>query len=223
MIRKEKLVTGEIYHVFNKSIAKFTVFNNDVESVRMKNVLLYYLEKDRLQRYSEFKRIRNSDTVPVVERGKRCVQVIAYCLMQTHLHLVLRQLTENGILDFMRKTLNSYSRYFNLRHRRKGPLWEGRFNNVLVKTDEQLLHLTRYIHLNPVTAFLVERPEDWPMSSYKEYVSNSSNAKDICDYKDILTIDPLSYRQFVKDRISYQRELALIKDLLLEDSTIGSP
>ena len=70
----------------------------------------------------------------------------------------------------MRRLLNSYTRYFNEKIKRKGPLWEGRFKKVLVNSDEQLLHLTRYVHLNPVSAGIVEKPEDWPCSSYREYI-----------------------------------------------------
>ena len=76
--------------------------------------------------------------------------------------------------------LNSYSRYFNTKQKRKGPLWEGRFENVLIKTDEQLLHLTRYIHLNPVTAYLVDQAKDWQASSYNEYLENSDFNECIC-------------------------------------------
>ncbi|MCM8795996.1 MAG: transposase [Candidatus Omnitrophica bacterium] len=144
------------------------------------------------------------------------VEIIAYCIMPTHLHLILKQLKNNGISVFMGNILNSYSRYFNLKHKRKGPLWEGRFKNILVKNDEQLLHLTRYIHLNPVTASLVSNPEDWNASSYREYLQQVQAVEKICKYDDILEIDPVSYKKFVEDRISYQRDLAKIKNLIFE-------
>jgi putative transposase len=116
----------------------------------------------------------------------------------------------------MSTILNSYTRYFNTKHKRKGPLWESRFKSVLVETDEQLLHLTRYIHLNPVTAFLVDKPEEWKASSYNEYLLKVSGSDRTCNYDGILDIEPSSYRKFVEDRISYQRELAKIKELLIE-------
>ncbi len=78
--------------------------------------------------------------------------------MPTHIHLILKQLKEDGISAYMSKILNSYTCYFNRRTKRKGPLWESRFKRVEVTSDEQLLHLTRYIHLNPVTAHIVEEP-----------------------------------------------------------------
>jgi putative transposase len=152
----------------------------------------------------------------ILQEKERLVQIIAYCIMPTHLHLILKQLKENGISTFIGNVLNSYSRYFNTKYRRKGPLWEGKFKNVLVKTDEQLLHLTRYIHLNPSTAFLVDRPEEWLASSYQEYLLKVNNIERICKFEDVLEIEPSSYRKFIEDRISYQRELAVIKEMLLE-------
>ncbi|MCF7887379.1 MAG: hypothetical protein K9L71_03090, partial [Candidatus Omnitrophica bacterium] len=81
---------------------------------------------------------------------------------------------------------------------------------------EQLLHLTRYIHLNPVTAYLTDKPESWDFSSYREYISCEKDK--ICQFDDLLEVKPNSYKKFVKDRISFQRELANIKRLTLEDS-----
>ena len=111
----------------------------------------------------------------------------------------------------MTKALLSYARYFNAKSKRKGPLWESRFNNVLIETDEQLVHLTRYIHLNPVTDHLVDKPEDWFYSSYKEYIGKVGDEDKICNFSDMLYIDPEKYKEFVNSQIGYQRELAEIK------------
>lgn len=218
-IRKDPLVVGKIYHVFSKSIAGFKILNNNSEFSRMRATIHYYQREKPPLRFSEFVRSTKENhlnkTIPLSEKEK-LVEIIAYCLMPTHIHLILKQLKENGISTFMSSILNSYTRYFNTKINRKGPLWEGRFKNVLVETDEQLLHLTRYIHLNPVTAYLVNKPEEWPASSYQEYVSKINDNDRICKYEDILEIEPTSYRKFVQDLVSYQRELATIKELLLE-------
>ncbi|MBU2530527.1 MAG: hypothetical protein KKD35_05755, partial [Elusimicrobia bacterium] len=91
---------------------------------------------------------------------------------------------------------------------------QGRFKNRLVETDEELLHLTRYVHLNPVTAYLVNKPEDWKYSSYSEYVSDTNEG--ICDFSDVIAITLDKYKEFTEDNISYQRELSKIKNLILE-------
>ena len=134
--------------------------------------------------------------------------------MPTHLHLVLKQLMNKGISLYMGKILNSYSHFFNIKHQRKGPLWESKFKNVLVEDDDQLFHLTRYVHLNPVTSFLVEKPSQWHYSSYLEYISKNKNQRISCT--DLIEISPIEYKKFVEDQISYQRELAKIKKVILD-------
>lgn len=151
----------------------------------------------------------------LLEKDKNYVSVIAYCIMPTHIHIIIKQLCDNGISKYMNNTLNSYSRYFNVRNERRGPLWESRFKSIHIENDEQLLHLTRYIHLNPVSARLVDKPEEWVYSSYKEYLRDTN--KSLCDYGELIEINPLTYQSFVNERIDYQRELSKIKSLLLEN------
>jgi putative transposase len=215
--RDAYLVEGEVYHVFNKSIAEFKIINDESHFFRVINVIRYYQSVKPTLSFSNFIKMKQENLKSdYYLNEKRLIEIIAYAIMPTHLHLILRQLEDNGILIFMRNILNSYSRYFNIRHNRKGPLWEGRFKKVRIKSDEQLLHLTRYIHLNPVTAYLVNNPKEWKMSSYREYLDLVEEKDRICKYNDILEIDPENYRKFVEDRIAYQRDLAKIKDLIIE-------
>jgi putative transposase len=211
------LVNGEVYHVFNRSIAEFKIFNDDSHLSRIINVIRYYQIAKPVYCFSNFIKMKQKSLILDSPSGEgRLVDIIAYCIMPTHLHLILKQLKNNGISIFLSNVLNSYSRYFNIRHKRKGPLWEGRFKSVIVENDEQLLHLTRYLHLNPVTAYLVDNPRDWIMSSYREYLQEIEEKDRICRYEGILEINSESYCKFVEDRISYQRTLAKIKGLMLE-------
>lgn len=215
------MVTGEIYHVFNRSIAEYKIFNDSSDFLRFIEVMRYYQSGRKQSSFSHFNQIqdsviKSSKNVLATAVDSKLIEIVAYCIMPTHIHLILKQTKEKGISIFMNNILNSYSRYFNIKHRRKGPLWEGRFKRVLVESDEYLIHLTRYLHLNPVTAHLVDMPEKWLYCSYNEYLSNSSLGSCLCKYDDILEIKPDSYKKFVEDRIAYQRELAKIKDLLLE-------
>ena len=209
---------SEIYHVFNKSIAGFRIFNNDAEYARMTETIRHYQIHKPIQRFSQFSALEDyklGATTPVTPNAKRLVNIIAYCLMPTPVHFVLEQLTERGIAIFISNVLNSHTRFFNTKHKRKGPLWQSRSKKVLIKTDEQLIHLTRYIHLNPVTAKLVDAPEDWSASSYDEYCFEKVG-NGICQFKHVLGIEPLSYQKFVKDQIGDQRELAIIKKMLFD-------
>lgn len=222
MPKRETFITGEIYHIYNRSIAKFKIFNNEKTCERMCQLMRYYQIYPTINKLSKFMKLQIvkksgfEEIFNLTVQGKeKLVQIIAYCLMPTHIHLILKQVRDDGIGHYMRKIFDGYSCYFNVKHKRKGPLWEGRFKSVRVKKDEQLMHLTRYIHLNPVTANLVNRPEDWDYSSYREYIS-SAKEKKVCDYSDVLDIKRGSYTKFVKDQISYQKNLAEIKHLVLD-------
>ncbi len=208
-----------VYHVCNKSIAKFRIFNNDHEYSRMIEAIKYYQRKQPAAKFGTFIKLdkkKQEQERASLRKKQKLVEIIAYCLMPTHLHLILKTLQDGGISRFMNNILVSYTRFFNIKHNRKGHLWEGRSKKILIETDNQFLHLTRYIHLNPVTAHLVNKPEEWPYSSYREYISKNRKSNAICRYEDLLDIEPEEYKNFTESGINYQCELAKMKKMLLE-------
>ena len=223
MQRKEPLEVDETYHLMNKSIAGYKIFNSDDDYQRMLRAIVYFSIADQLPKFSYFLKRSGRDSTTFeaclnqyFPKPKRLVQIIAYCLMPTHLHIVLKPLRKDGATKVIGNVLNSYARYFNTKHNRLGPLWAGRFKNIMVKSDEQLWHLTRYVHLNPVSAQIVKKAEDWPYSSYFEYITPSKVKRPLCQYRDFIDVRPRSYQKFVEDQADYQRKLAQIKDLILE-------
>src|SRR3989344_6023360 len=133
--------------------------------------------------------------------------------MPNHFHLLVKQLQENGISKTLSNFANSYAKYFNTRNNRNGPLFQGIFKAVRVESNEQLLHLSRYIHLNPIVSFVTkeENLEDYVWSSLKEYLNTP--IKGFCKKDYILSqfksID--EYKKFIKDQISFAKELEKIK------------
>ena len=219
-IKEKLLVNNEVYHVMSRSIANYQIFNTDKDYSRMIDLLKYYQRENLPIRYSMF--LRQSGVQAsgfdryfdsLFRDYEKIIEIITYCMMPNHIHLVLKQLKENGISIFMSNILNSYTRYFNILHKRKGPLWESRFKHILVEKDEQLLHLTRYIHLNPTSAKLVKKPELWRHSSYLEYIRPDVIYR-LTKYDDILEIHSKDYKKFVNDRKDYQQELSLIKKII---------
>jgi putative transposase len=218
MRRKDPLINGQVYHIFNRSIAEYKIFNDAQDYQRMFHLINFFQMKELPCKFANFmnlKHVRQEGFLNyfnlIAQKDEKLIQLIAYCFMPTHIHLIIKQLSPSGISTFMSNILNSYTRYFNTKHRRKGPLWESKFQNVLVDKDEQLLHLTRYVHLNPVTAKLVNNPGDWIFSSFNEYTSETNEDQKICEYDELLKINPSEYKKFLKERISYQRELAILK------------
>ncbi len=217
--RKDMLAQGEVYHVFTKSIAGFKIFNAKSDYERMTKTMLFYSVAKppfKLSFFiSRFKDLAINDFINQ-QTQERCVQIIAYCFMPTHIHLVLRQLTDLGISKYMNLILKSYAKYFNLKHKRKGPLWEGRFKSVLVENNEQLLHLTRYVHLNPFSAGIITAPDEWFFSSYRQYIGIVDTKERFCKYTDVIEMSENKYKKFVEEQADYQRTIECIKHLCFE-------
>jgi len=125
------------------------------------------------------------------------IEIIAYCLMPNHYHMLIHLLTAD-VSDILQAFTLAYVKSINKRYQRVGSLFQGPFESRLVDQNEYLLHLSRYIHLNPVAANLAKNAEDWEFSSYREYVGLRNGAlihpKVILDQ---LGMD--GYRKFVED------------------------
>jgi len=192
------------------------VLNDNSDYLRMIEMLSYYQRENPPLRFSLFMDANKSHKLHRVgvnyNAGEKLVEIIAYCIMPTHLHILIKELKMRGLSVFLNKLLVSYTRYFNEKYNRKGTVWENRTKRKLIATDEQLLHLTRYIHLNPVTSYFVNKPEDWAPSSYREYISIVPECEKICDYRKIVPMPSVEYKRFVENGISYQREMAKLKN-----------
>lgn len=218
------LVNDEIYHVFNRGIDRRPTFTDKWEYKRALLVTQFYRFADPPAKLSAFLKIPPEDKEKIMSelqsKGKKLVEIIAFCLMPNHFHFLLKQVTDNGISKFMSNFQNSYTRYFNTRHERIGPLFLDQFKAVRITSDEQLLHSTRYVHLNPHTSFVIKDLDgliQYPWSSFQEYLGISKDV--FCDKEMVLSMfkSKETYQQFVFDQADYQRELHQIEHLLLED------
>jgi len=221
--RNIPLVTDQIYHVVNRGVASTPVFLNKKDYLRAQETILYYQNQSPSLSYSHFLRLpikQKSEILEILnEKGEFLVDIIALCLMPNHIHLLLKQNQERGISIFMSNLTNSYTRYFNKRNERIGPLFQGKFKAVRIESDEQLLHVSRYIHLNPFTSFIVKTLKDlevYPYSSLPEYLRYSKTnffQKEIVlgQFK-----SRSSYKMFIFNQAEYQRQLERIKHLILE-------
>lgn len=214
---------SEIYHVFNRGVERRPIFTNKREYERMKELMRYYRFANVPMRYSQLITLPKKKQKQVWDRLKTRdnyeVILIAYVLMPNHFHIVLKQISDQGVSRFLSNISNSFTKYFNTKYQRPGPLLQGPFKAIRVETDEQLLHLTRYVHLNPVASFLIEPKEldDYPWSSLPEYL-NPQDKEFLCDTTFIGNFFPSKdrYRAFVYDQIGYAQELEKIKHLVFE-------
>ncbi len=211
--RKTILTTGEYYHVFNRSVQKLPIFKGQRECALFLEAVAFYLQTKPPTKFSMY---RQNRTRYPINLNKKIVTVVSYLLMPNHFHFILCQNQEDGIKNFIQKITNSFAHYFNLKYKNTGPVFERRFKAVHIENNEQLIYLSAYIHLNPVTSCLVENPEDYPYSSYRAYIGLEKS--EIIDPSIIL--DQFStkeeYKKFVDSQKTYRRELDKIKHLINE-------
>jgi len=215
-----KMENGKVYHILNKSIAGYEIFNSGEDYSRIIQAIRFFSLDGTLPKFSQFidsKTVEKKGferSIDKMRNDGKIVDIVAYCLMPTHFHFILRQKKDDGITKFIGDLCNSYTRYFNNKYDRRGPLWQGRFKRIEVDSNEQLIDLTRYIHLNPVAAGLVKNPEEWKCSSYGEYITPDQIENPICNYEDLLDINPEEYKSFVLSRAEHQIELEKAKKRL---------
>jgi putative transposase len=221
-LRKTGLGTGHIYHVFSRGVNRAPIFQDYRECKRFIDSAKYCKFKEAKLSFSIFKKRSQAERKKLLPEPKeRLVDVISYVLMPNHFHFVLRQETDGGIKTFLIRVLTGYSKYFNMKHKRSGPLFESRFKSVLIETDEQLLHVVRYVHLNPYSSLLVDslnKLVEYPHSSLREYLDEEPNQR-LCDDKEIVLsqFEGLEgFKRFTFNQADYQRELEQIKHLTLD-------
>ena len=142
--RNVQFAAGHYYHLYNRGANRSTIFPGDLD----------YL--DFLQRLR-----RNA--------ALHGTALIAWCLMPNHFHLLVRQDGEDLSGHMVQCTCNGYAQAFNRRYGHSGTLFQGRFQRILVDSDEYLRHLCRYIHANPVKDGFALAPELWPYSNYADW------------------------------------------------------
>lgn len=192
-------VNGHIYHIYNRGVQKHPIFFDNWDRGRFLEALQYYQFSGPKPRFSIFRKTKIYRT----ELKDPLVKIVAYCLMPNHFHLLIQQISEGGITEFVSKLSNSYTKYINTKYDFVGPLLQGEFKAVLVESDEQLMHVNRYIHLNPVSALMVRDLTGYKWSSYPEYIDD--NHSKICYPDPVLELFPSKekYKEFIKDQSDY--------------------
>lgn len=202
------------YHIFNRGAYRNKVFLDKEDYETFISILEYYLIYPRSKHFS-YTKIVDVPYKNVKVRNLISIHLVAFCLMPNHFHLILKQLpiatTKNNISNLMRRVSITYAMYYQYKYKHTGALFEGKFKNVTVEFSDQLLSLSKYIHLNP--AKLVPNIEDYPYSSYTSYINKTSKPEYL--YSDYVLILIKNYKQFVESPTKTSEEERISK-LILE-------
>lgn len=205
---------GEIYHIFTRGVEKRKIFLHDTDRVRFTSLLLHCLPQGQIQSFATAKKLKQK--IEITPSGKGLVDILCYCLMGNHIHLLLQENIEHGISIYMQRLLTSYAKYFNIKYERSGSLFVHPFKAVIVDEDEQFLHVTRYIHLNPFAAHMIRDSFSYSWSSLSQYMATTKQLTHC--HPDLLRsmMSKNEYRKFVLDHANYIQSLEDNYHLLID-------
>ncbi len=177
---------GQYYHVYNRGVNRQPIFASEEN---------YYFLLRRVKQFLPHYSIR----------------IIAYALMPKHYHFLVGVEKDGVLSSFFQRLFNSYSQAFNRQQNRTGTLFEGRAKSVLVDKTDYVYALVRYIHLNPVVARLVSKPEDWQFSNYLDWIDARNDGIFVLQFRAMFFSSPEEYRSFVLSDIPEALERKISK------------
>jgi putative transposase len=186
------------YHLYNRGVNKRSLFLDDEDYLVFLNLFKRYLSRKPEVDYKnrEYPWLYND------------IELLAFCLMPNHFHLLVYQLEEDAIKRLVKNVCGTYTIYFNKKYRRIGPLFQDRFKASMILDEEYLYHISRYIHLNPKNYL------EWPYSSMHFY-TGQKKAEWLQPHRILeLFKDPEDYLLFVKDYEDQKQILDEIKTSL---------
>lgn len=236
-MKKPEFARNEIYHIYNRGVEKRDVFLDDKDRFRFIHDLFEFNDSEpvlNMHYHLNHKQRQSIEVEPqyVKPKHKRklLVEILAFCFMPNHYHLIVRQKVGNGIVAFMQKLGTGYTMYFNNKYERVGPLFQGRFKAVLVQKDRHYMYLPHYIHLNPLDLIMpswrekeiknhkkaIEFLENYRWSSFPDYIGKK-NFPSVTQRNILLDFfdGPSGYKQSIKKYLK-DIELEPVRHLLLE-------
>lgn len=235
-INRPQLINGEIYHIVARGIEKRDIFLDEKDKYRFIHDLFEFNDTNPvLWSYRADFRINSSGSDPegLEERKKRklLVEIFGFCLMLNHFHLLIRQLKERGISEFMKKLNGGYAVYFNKKYNRVGHLFQGKFRAVHIKDEDQLKNGFVYIHANPIDLIepdwkekgirdvnkAIKFLENYRWSSHPDYIGKK-NFPSLTNRDFLFKIlgGPEGCNQFIKNWILYKAEIRKLGPVVLE-------
>lgn len=179
-MRLVRIAPGEHYHIYNRSVNKQVIFHDVNDYARFLFLILYL--QSPVVKFPQIGRmvkqfVKNSafDTLDVNEViKKRSVELISFCIMPNHFHLLVKELEESGIAIYMQRVLTAYSKYYNTKYGQSGHVFQGPYQAVHIEDNRQLLHVSAYIHRNArEISKWFQKEHKYPWSSYQDFIDGN--------------------------------------------------
>jgi len=237
MQRKENFIEGEFYHLYNRGNSKQKIFLDDQDRKRF--IKLLYLSNS--EKYINFREdiVKKKIDVWEFNKGKPIVSIGAWALMPNHFHILITPTSHptsdvglNQVSYFMKKLCISYSKYFNIKYKRTGSLFETNFKSSHIDTDPYLKYIFSYIHLNPVKLIdpmwkenginNIEKTkkflENYKWSSYQDYLGKKRDQNKILSKKDFPEYfdNPKIFKKEIFEWLSFNPEIGPKSDFGLD-------
>lgn len=230
-MRKDPLVTGSYYHVYNRGVDKRDIFMNKADLNRFALSVKEFNTVKPIGSIKEIIETRKNFSTPVVqpleEKSSPLVSIVCYCFNPNHFHFIIKQEIDGGISEFFKRLLGGYTRYFNLTYDRSGALFQGRFKSNLIDDDVYFLKIRPYVHMNYMVHEIPESKSHLVLSSEKEYNTNNFNLVSAKEAQELLEFygSNENFKKESLDIISMIREERGLMSLLDEDllPVVGPP
>ena len=246
--RKEKFENGDIVHVILRGVDGNLIFKDTddyfrgIFSIYEFNNLNPVSIKERRRLINRFKKNSRGETsrgptsgslMPLKDNRERMVDILCFCFMPNHIHLLVRQIKDNGITEFMRKVGTGYGGYINRKHKRQGHVFQSSFSAVKITTNEQLRIVFAYIHTNSISLIysewkeirtkeenfdkIIKFLENYKWSSYLDYIG-TKNFPSVTQRESMVELfgGESNYKEFIQDYIKNKGELKKYSELFLE-------
>ncbi|MEA3398234.1 MAG: transposase [Patescibacteria group bacterium] len=219
-MRKVKFQNDSYYHIYNRGVDKREIFCNEKDYLRFLISIREFNNIDSVEsiyRLNQMRRKVETKFLRFEPNRRNLVSIICYCLNPNHFHLLIKQLSENGVQAFMHKLGLGYTNYFNNRYARGGSLFQGTYQAVEVKSSGQLEYVSAYINGN-AEIHGIAKAQNYKWCSYPDYLGKRKGT--LCNKREIFQYFNNSigeYKEFVKEIIINSKQIKKeIKEILLE-------
>ncbi|OGI65180.1 hypothetical protein A3A95_04010 [Candidatus Nomurabacteria bacterium RIFCSPLOWO2_01_FULL_39_18] len=207
-MRNIKIAPGEYYHILNRGMSKQLIFHDNRDRTRFLFLILYFQSPVTIQNIHRPVKSFVEHSVFNIDKEieqeivtRKFVELVSFCLMPNHFHLIVKEIEENGMARYMQRVLNGYTKYCNTKYNKSGHLFQGPYKAVHIRSNEQLLYLSSYVHRNPrELKEWLNKESSYPWSSYQDFIKKNR-------FKELLVLDIISgqfknkdkYNKFIKE------------------------